>query len=78
VFRQFRDIVIPVVNGASPHSAEPRRKPKVFHTHGSRPPAAPGLLHNREFRRAVLFGGAFSGLFWLATAYVAGRLLLNL
>jgi hypothetical protein len=50
----------------------------VFHTHGSRPPAAPGLLHSREFRRAMLFGGAFSALFWLATAYGASRLLLNL
>ncbi|WP_165799219.1 hypothetical protein [Caulobacter zeae] len=50
----------------------------MFHTHGSRPAAAPGLLHSREFRRAMLFGGAFSALFWLATAYGASRLLLNL
>lgn len=43
-----------------------------------RPQAAPGLLQSREFRRAILFGGVLSGLFWLATAYLAGRFLLNL
>ncbi|WP_158278073.1 hypothetical protein [Caulobacter endophyticus] len=50
----------------------------MFHTQHSRPVVAPGLLHSREFRRALVFGGAISGLFWLATAWAASRLLLNL
>lgn len=50
----------------------------MFHTQQSRPAVAPGLLHNREFRRALLFGGTISALFWLATAWAASRLLLNL
>ena len=77
MFRQFRDIVESVVNGASPHSAGPREETEVFHTQDTRP-VAPGLLHSRDFRRALLFGGGFCTVFWLATAWLAGRPLLNL
>lgn len=50
----------------------------MFHTQDTRPVAAPGLLHSRDFRRALFFGGVLSSAFWLATAWVAGRLFLNL
>ncbi|MFT4253607.1 MAG: hypothetical protein QM608_14110 [Caulobacter sp.] len=50
----------------------------MYHTQDSRPVVAPGLFDNREFRRALFFGGVLSSAFWLATAWLAGRLLLNL
>lgn len=78
VFRQFRDIVKAVVNGAIPHSARPREEAQVFHSQDTRPVVAPGLLHSSDFRRAMLYGGAFCGAFWLATAYLAVKLFLGL
>ncbi|MBI1686390.1 hypothetical protein [Caulobacter hibisci] len=50
----------------------------MFHTQDSRPVVAPGLLHSRDFRRALVFGGGFCSVFWLATAYLAMRLFLAL
>lgn len=49
----------------------------MFHTQDTPPRAAPGLWYNRDFRRALLFGGALSGAFWLAAAYLVGRFFLS-
>jgi hypothetical protein len=68
----------PWLTARAPTAPGHGRKSEVFHTQPSRPVVAPGLLHNREFRRALLFGGAISGVLWLATAWAASRVLLNL